>query len=431
MLRTRLSLVCRLCFGAALLGVAFQSVSAQATGSLLPVTRSDAEVLIRTLRDGHPKLKTIAMRARFDSAASGLPDRIAALPRAQAIMEMARLIAVLADGHTQLGLWWDASVGFARYPIRVYLFDDGIFVTQSSAAARILLGKRVLRIGAVPIEEVVRRMRPYLHGDNDMTRRDIIETRLVLHEVLETVGAAASGGTTFVVEDSAGHADSLSLSPHGAETPDTLINAQLPGVAVPLYLSHRESTYWFTTVPGTRTIYAQINGMQNDSIFTFAAFCDSLFRTLASTASERLILDLRFNNGGDNTLDDQFVHRMIRATQIDRPERFFVITGRNTFSAAVNLTAELRRHSAAILAGEPTGAPANHFGETVRKILPDSKIMLLYSTQYWQSGDPRDTSSAIVPTIATPFRFSDYRFRRDPALAAILARPVPSGSRSR
>jgi C-terminal processing protease CtpA/Prc len=165
--------------------------------------------------------------------------------------------------------------------------------------------------------------------------------------------------------------------------------------------------------------------MQSDSAFSFAQFCDSVFRTIAANGSDRLVVDLRFNNGGDNSLDDEFIQRLVRAPTINRAGHIYIIVGRKTFSAAVNLAAELERHTPAILVGEPTAAPANHYGETHRLTLPHSGLTVLYSTLYWQSGDPRDTRSALEPSISAPLLFRDYKNGRDPALDAILAQPVP------
>ena len=395
---------------------------AQAIPDRLPGASADVRMMVDTLEANDPKLRLLGVRAAFDSLARVVISEVDTLPRARAIMEIDRLVASLNDGHTQLGLWWDERVNFARYPLRVFLFADGVFVTRASQASRVLLGKRLVRIGTVPIDTVIRRLRPFLHGDNEMSRRDILETRLLLHEVLQTVGAAGASDARFVIADSAGQLDSVTLSPSRTDKSTPALSARDADIPAPLYLQHPSTTYWFAPVAGNPTMYAQINAMQSDSGYSFTQFCDSLIRSLDRQRSNRLVLDLRLNNGGDNTLDDTLVHRLIRTTRIDRSGRLYVIVGRKTFSAAVNLTAELQRHMHVILVGEPTAAPANHFGETRRLILPGSGITVLYSTLYWQSGDPRDTSEWIAPTILTPLFFADYRKNRDPAMDAVLSR---------
>jgi hypothetical protein len=98
------------------------------------------------------------------------------------------------------------------------------------------------------------------------------------------------------------------------------------------------------------------------------------------------------------------------------------VIGRLTFSAAVNLAADLERHTETIFVGEPTAAPPNHYGETQRLILPSSGISILYSSLYWQSGRPDDQREWIEPALPAPLSSGDYAANRDPALEAILAR---------
>jgi hypothetical protein len=93
-----------------------------------------------TIRLRHPKLVDRVIRSRFDSVVNVVAGRIGTLPRHRAIMELARVVAVLEDGHTQLGLAWDSTIGFQRYPLRVFLFDDGVhapfcMATMSTTAA--------------------------------------------------------------------------------------------------------------------------------------------------------------------------------------------------------------------------------------------------------------------------------------------------------
>jgi hypothetical protein len=156
-----------------------------------------------------------------------------------------------------------------------------------------------------------------------------------------------------------------------------------------------------------------------------------LFREIARCEADRLVLDLRCNNGGDNTLNRALVRRIIQATNIDWRGRLYVIIGRKTFSAAVNLVSDLENFTNATFVGEPTAAPANHFGETTRLVLPGSGISAIYSSLYWQGGDPRDARPWIEPSIRTPVVFRDFRRNRDPALEAILGLPVGTRERSR
>jgi hypothetical protein len=96
---------------------------------------------------------------------------------------------------------------------------------------------------------------------------------------------------------------------------------------------------------------------------------------------------------------------------------------RLTFSAVVNLAADLEMHTEAIFVASPRRPPANHFDETQRLVLRSSGISILYSSLFWQGGLPDDGRPWIAPSIFTPLSSVDYANNKDPALEAILRYP--------
>jgi hypothetical protein len=178
-------------------------------------------------------------------------------------------------------------------------------------------------------------------------------------------------------------------------------------------------------------MFAQLNSLARDAAVPFDGLVDSLFSDIARTHADALVIDLRNNQGGDGSLAQALVHSIIRTPHINQRGHVYVITGRATFSAAVILAAALEKETNATFVGEPTGAPANHYGEPSRIELPRTKLRLSYSRLYWQNGDPRDRRPWIAPSIPVALTFDDWRANRDAAFETILAlrgspvRPVP------
>jgi hypothetical protein len=178
-------------------------------------------------------------------------------------------------------------------------------------------------------------------------------------------------------------------------------------------------------------VYAQVNSLARDPSASFAALVDSLFKEIEANAAGTLIIDIRNNQGGDGTLVKSLVQRIIRTPAINQRGHLFVITGRATFSAAVILAAALENETNATFVGEPTGAPANHYGEPARIVLPATGLRMAYSRLYWQNGDPRDARQWIAPSIPVGLTFAGWRANKDPVLETILAlhgvpgRPMP------
>jgi len=397
------------------LSPAHAAAQAAADGDL----RADIDTAAAILRRDDPELLQPAIRTAFDRATAAvlaLPDTT---PRSHLVAAWARTIALLHDGHTQI-LFLDPAVGFHRYPVRLYWFEEGLYVTAARPDLAELLGARLVSIDGVPAAEAVGRIRPYIHGDNDMNVRDVLPSRLLMGEFLEAAGVSpARDHAAFAFREADGSTRTVRLDalPADADIPWTTALDALP--RKPLYQTRPGDPYWYRYLPERRLMYVQYDAVENDEDDPFAAFCQRLFAAVDSTRADHLVLDIRRNNGGDNTLLLPLVTGLIRS-RVNRPGRLFVITGRLTFSAAVNLAAQIEHFTHATFVGEPTAAPANHYGETRLLTLPRTGIRMLMSTLYWQSaGDAKDHRPWIPPSIPAPPTASDYFAGRDPAMTAI------------
>lgn len=155
-----------------------------------------------------------------------------------------------------------------------------------------------------------------------------------------------------------------------------------------------------------------------------------LFGAVDRFAPEKLILDLRYNGGGDGSMAIPFVNELIkREHSINQPGRLYVLVGRKTFSASVSFLGEVKDHTAAIFVGEPPRSPYNHFGDPTSIDLPNSGMQLDVSNRYWQFSTSDDESPTIPVRYPAPFSSDDYFAGKDPALDAILAGrvlPIPT-----
>jgi hypothetical protein len=342
------------------------------------------------------------------------------MDRPHNIAEFARLVASLHDGHTQLGLAWDDSIGFRSLPIRLYLFSEGVYVVRADSAHADLLGSRIESIGAVPIDSALTRLRPWVHGDNESAFRDIVASRLVLAELLAIAGISESpDSAVFHLRRPDGSSESATLFPVRQGTSILWLDARTREYPVPLYLRNRDQPFWFAQLDSVGVFWIQFNAVRDGADETLGAFARRALTAAERSRATRMVIDIRRNNGGDNTLLRPLVVGLIRS-RFNKPGHLYAVIGRLTFSAAMNFATQIDRYTEARFVGEPTEAPPNHYGETQRLVLPHSGITVLYSLLFWQDAGPRDTRPWIAPAIAVPVTFADYRAGRDPVLDAIL-----------
>jgi hypothetical protein len=171
---------------------------------------------------------------------------------------------------------------------------------------------------------------------------------------------------------------------------------------LPLYLSNCGATYWFDYLPDHHVVYFQFNSVADDPAEPLEAFCGRLFDLIDANPVDKLVIDLRWNRGGDTFLVLPLLHRLIGCGKVNQRGRLFVIIGRNTFSAAQNTATFIERHTNAVNVGEPTGSRPNFVGETTTFQLPYSKLVVNVSDLYWQSSWPMDHRAWIAPELYTP-----------------------------
>lgn len=125
-----------------------------------------------------------------------------------------------------------------------------------------------------------------------------------------------------------------------------------------------------------------------------SAFSRRLELLVAAQAPRRVVLDMRYNGGGDNTTYGPLLGLLQRNQAFNQPGRLYVLIGRQTFSAATNFVTELERSVAPIFVGEPTGG-SRIYGDTRPQTLPHSQLVVLISARYWQKSTPGDQRPAI------------------------------------
>lgn len=359
---------------------------------------ADVAHLKTELAKQHPNLPPAVMR-ELDSFAT----RAASLPAHEAVVDLARVLALAEDGHTRLtfpveGFFQGHSKTapanvppFHTLPVRFTLFDDGLTITRAADAR--LAGARVTRIGSMSAEEAIAAVMPVVHGDNDSQKREIAASYLTMLEVLHarrvipTLDEAAitlDGGETIVLKPQ-------SLGPLPAVKP------------------------WSFRKTGDAVIFDYVE-VANTPEKTLAQFAEELFREVDG----KLIIDLRENWGGNGSLNRALLHHVIRSKTLQTPGSLFVLTGRRTFSAAIMFLIDLEQHTNAIVIGEPTGGRPNHYGDSRRIVLPHSGLTVRASTLYWQLSDPRDLRTSIAPHVPAHPTAADFRANRDAAMEIAL-----------
>jgi tetratricopeptide (TPR) repeat protein len=402
--------------------------------------RQDLETLAEQLPKRHANVAHTTPRADFDREVEQLRAQLAEMDEAEALVALARISTLPRDGHTALFLLpfpgGPKVAGISQLPIQFYAFEDGLRVIAIERAHRDLLGATLTAVGDVPVAELRRRIVELVPQDNEMGRLEYTAWYAALPEVLHAVGAAPERGRARLQFKFGTRTKTVELAAM-TSAPDAGWATQLitlPGEradwvaaggdsAKPRWLRDSAKPYWHER-DADGLVYAQINLLRDAGGQSFADFATELLKQVPNDDTARLVLDLRFNRGGDGDLIWPMIYGLIRHDAVNRPGRLFVITGRRTFSAAQMFANALEKHTRAIFVGEPTGSSPNHYGEVGQIKLAGTGLTAIYSQYYYQH-HPADRRPWIPPHLYAPLRFEDLAAGRDPAMAAIAAFAPP------
>ncbi|MBV8345761.1 MAG: hypothetical protein JO190_12330 [Candidatus Eremiobacteraeota bacterium] len=348
---------------------------------------------------------------------------------AATLVAFKQLVSAIGDAHTGFGFSSEPPMNFFLFPIKAYRYPDGVYVQAAAPAFRNLIGARIISIGGVGMSEAERRLDTVADASNAWTKRWWLPFTF-RGEVFKALGLSSYADRARFVLERSGRTQVVNLrvlrKPFsvgdnlGAPPDSDWVDARSP--ATPLYLQHVEHRLWFAPA-GNGALYIRCSIVEDSHDETFDAFFERAFAYIDQNAVSKVILDLRMNGGGDNTLTPAVTQRILQRPKLNRRGHLFVIIGRSTQSAAENLVDRLQRDTEAIFVGEPTGERPNMYGDPQPFVLPQSKITVNIASLYWQDMGPRDNRDTTGPELAAELTERDFEAGTDPAMNAI-ARPL-------
>ena len=358
----------------------------------------------------------------------------------ECVVAIRQIVATINDGHTSLGT--DSIPGYRKiFPVRMYAFSDGIFITGIVKKFAKIIGAKVIKIGGLSAEEAFRRAGTLAFADNEFSRKDQAPLIAINCKLAFGLGITETiAELPLLVETERGNREKSVLFPitlHG-------VNNMLRGMDIgpegipfasaftgsesklPLYLKHLDGhhNYWFEHDKEHGAIYMQFNRVIHQQDESFEKFYKRMFQYIDDNARsiDKFILDLRYNNGGNGLMVLPFMNEIIKREKINRLGHLYTLIGRRSFSAAVLLVAEMMLHTQTLLVGEPTGAAQNMFSDMVNYgTLPNSGATLFISSEYFNIAWPANKNSTIPPHYPAPLSSLDFFSGKDPALEAIFA----------
>lgn len=274
---------------------------------------SELKLLQRALTGLHPGLYRYIsaehLDVQFAQAALEVANGVDAV---QMYRIASRLAAAVRCGHTwtnplnQSDVMQERLAALPVLPVHVRLLGDRLLVTASSHPA-VRANDEIIDIDGRSSAELVADLMPHLRADgsSDGKRRSQIDSTFdggALDRLLPLLHPPADGHYQLRLRDPRGVARNVAV---GATTIKARESALLAAGVVP------ESDAWqFDIDGGVATLTLPTFSFWRDD-FDWKGFLDRSFDALAARRIQRLVIDLRQNEGGDDAIGDALLSHLI------------------------------------------------------------------------------------------------------------------------
>ena len=362
---------------------------------------------IEYLRDSFPKYcesLTDDSVVAFEGILNEIRRSIPLLSDNEIIVGILRAVATARDGHTRVNMK-PSSQKLRRLPIRFYWFSEGLYVIKATREYAETLGARVLEINGRRPEELVDQMGDFISG-NETSVRYSSSYFLGSPDFLNGIGVLADPDSvplTFVREDGSvftltlpalplgekvlGYESWRELSPLSTESQDADdMEHLLNDVALPAYLSSPNVSCSSEYYEDRQILYIQIN--QNTNLnCKLKDFAKEVEEVFSRQSIESVIVDLRFNTGGNLLLTTDIVKGI--PDWHTGSGKIYLVVGGPTFSAGIVTAARLKYYAGdrAVMVGEPAAEGLKFWAEARKFVLPNSKLMIMAPSAYHNWAD--------------------------------------------
>lgn len=215
--------------------------------------------------------------------------------------------------HAVVDFPWESYHGFTGnsgklFPIEIAFVQGEPFIAMSYAhGGEIQPGDQLLAIDGEPVSETIREIRAHISAENEYAENALLELKSFVESYWYAIGAFDSAELTVKKPD--GSVTTATIAGVSYEEREELKKA----VSRPPVTDNSREFYFIDEIAYLRPgLFYNVQGAHADSEKArdrgeFETFISSAFSQIAENGATKIILDLRGNNGGDNSFSDLMI----------------------------------------------------------------------------------------------------------------------------
>lgn len=356
----------------------------------------DIDYLKEELIKNHVNLFANIEEDEFNKKIEELKKIIDTLDYEEMKVEISRITASIRDAHTSLIFPTRKFI-----PLKFYSFNDGVYIINSTKDYENLLFKKVKAIEDVEIEDILKELSNVISYENQYFFKAQSMKYLQIVEVLYGLLIIDEmNKIKITLED--GEYEIIPVSVEKL----TYINNKLP-----LYANKPSDNLWFKYLD-KEELYIKYNSCRESGSESIKDKIERIILFIEKNNIKKVTVDLRNNLGGDSTLFEPFIVYIKENKEINNKENLKVIIGRETFSSALLNAYNLKNNTNARIVGEPSGGKPNCYGEILKITLPNSKLVVTYSTKFYKLIED-DSIDALYPDEIVLETIEEYKLTKN------------------
>lgn len=350
----------------------------------------------------------------FNKEINDLKENLNQLNSDEITIHIMKIIASVGDAHTGIMNYKSNDI----FPFTIYKFKDGYYLTEIDDIYKDQLGKKVLKIDNIPIEDIINKVSVLIPHANKYGVISQAPDYLQDTKVINYITNKKDNTLDLAVCDSNNKISEVNIT---SIKKSTLKMSSLSNNIInkPIYMKNNKN-FWYEYLAGTKTLYCQFN-----TCVPFTPSSEdlsSINNIIKENKVKKVIIDLRNNTGGIHLSSNNALVNCIKDNkEINVKNKLFVIIGRETFSSGLMYAIDFKQQTNAIIYGEPTSGKPSGYGNIKNLILPNSKLNITYSTQIFNyTGFDSDT---LKPDVEIDTDINSYINGIDPVVESIINNP--------
>jgi hypothetical protein len=423
-------------------GVAAAAMQSAGAVAQTAAPRQETLAIVRSIVTSEEKAFTDAGRVRALALLDSVSARSDSLSDLAFELQLSRVVALADNGHSLLRPGSRIS-RTNRVGVRLLPLSDGLLVAHTTRDLQDLLGTSLVSIDGVAVERLLAENRALFGGTaawRDQFAPYLLESPEQLH-ALGLIRSPAQAEYRFRRPDGTVVGRTLRGDTAGRQVARSVGEAFLADQGRPGWRTLVREPPWSLQEP--RVAFRRTTAW-SPGVFVFqmrqnhdapgqaiAAVLDSVRAEIASARPRHLVLDMRFNGGGNLNLTRGFMQELPGLV----PGRIFVLTSPQTFSAGISSVGYLVQAAPerVTIVGEPAGDRLVFFAESRERTLPGTGTGIMVSRERHDYGGGcaafTDCHAPVVrnpirvrrldPQVPAPWTMAALRAGRDPAMEAI------------